>query len=265
MKKILLTTLIILQFIGCEERSNDSKSKPIVTGNRDDQRDIQIPPRIRGVNTADLNYLPKLKPTTYFIARERNIKCNGRYRGRMYDGSESTIIRDMSGAHLAEVCTRFYKVLLMEGTAVLMDRGLGEFTLNYAKKVNGSHRFREMDKCIYGEGVKRNLCLIPFHTLATDRKAYNVGDIVYMPAAVDLILPDGSLHDGFFIVRDTGGAFEGQGKVRIDMFVGFQTDSENIFLNAGFHRGNPQKAYKVIGNSAKLVKDRMRAKFPDIY
>lgn len=265
-------TLLSLVFVGCvKERSKPKKSKPPTrstphsneTNDRDTAPD-QIPTRVL-VSQADTKSLPSLKPTTYFIAREENVNCRGKYRANIYNGSEITELKDVNGAVLAEVCTRFYKVLLMEGTAVLRDRGLGEFTLNYARKVNGTHRFREMDKCVYGEGVQKNLCLIPFHTLAADRKAYDVGDVVFMPAAVDLVLPDGSLHDGFFLVRDTGGAFTDKGLVRVDMFVGFQADHDNVFLNAGFHRQNPQEAYKIVGESAELVKERLRFKFPDIY
>lgn len=272
MKKLIILTLISLLFIGCiKEKSKPKKSKPTTrstpdrseTNHRDTAPD-QIPTRVL-VRQADTKALPSLQPTTYFIAREENESCRGKYRDIIYNGSERTELRDVDGEVLAEVCTRFYKILLMEGTAVLRDRGLGEFTLNYARKVEGTHRFREMDKCVYGEGVQRNLCLIPFHTLAADQKAYNVGDVVFMPAAVDLVLPDGSLHDGFFLVRDTGSAFTDKGLVRVDMFVGFQTDHDNVFLNAGFHRQNPQEAYKIVGESAELVKERLRLKFPDIY
>ena len=33
-------------------------------------------------------------------------------------------------------------------------------------------------------------------------------------------LPDGTIHDGYFIVRDTGGAFHGIGTLMIDLFTG---------------------------------------------
>lgn len=270
MKNIFVITTMVAMLISCGNKNADDKSLNFPTPQGGDRTPESIPdmPRGRGaidLDPADMGALPKLKPTTYYIAREEKINCKGEYRGRVYNGSEVTILRDMDGNALARVCTRFYRTLLMEGTAVLSDRGEGEVTLNYAGRKDEIYRFKKMDKCVYGEGVRKDLCLIPFHTLAADQKAYKPGDVVYIPKAVDLKLPDGSLHDGFFLVRDTGGAFQGTGLERIDMFTGFQPDHDNIFLKAGFHRGNPMKAYLIKGDSAQMVKERFKYNFPDIF
>lgn len=276
MRKLCLNIFTLLLIVSCNggdgdsNRSSDSRvpdqtSRPNDQDQREpDRPQDDVPTRIV-LDPADMESLPKLKPTTYYVAKEEDTDCRGKYRGVVYNGAELTTLRDVNGKELARVCTKFYKVLLMEGTAVLNDRGLGRFTLNYAKKVNGTHRFVEMDKCVFGEGVKKNLCLIPFHTLAADMTAYNVGDVVYIPDAVDIVLPDGSLHDGFFLVRDTGGAFKGKGLERIDMFTGFQTDKENVFLRAGFHRGNPKKAYRITGKSKQKISARFKSEFPEIF
>lgn len=266
MKNLLLITTLVTTFIGCGNKSADTDSpKPQAPPVQGDRTPDSQPQGSLDIDPADMGKLPALKPTTYYIAREENINCKGKYRGKFYTGREITKLKDMDDNILASVCTRFYKTLLMEGTAVLRDRGIGEITLNYAGKKDSIYRFREMDKCIFGEGVEKDLCLIPFHTLAADRKAYNVGDVVFIPKAVDIKLPDGSYHNGFFLVRDTGDAFNGKGRERVDMFTGFQPDHQNVFLDAGFHRGNPMKAYLIKGNSAKIIEDRMKLKFPDIY
>ena len=70
------------------------------------------------------------------------------------------------GEYLAVVCKRFFRVLAMEGTGVLKDRGKGRFTVNWAEIIDLKN-----DKCIHGEGVA-SLCLIPYHTIAADLKSH---------------------------------------------------------------------------------------------
>ena len=173
--------------------------------------------------------LPDVSPTTYFIADEENVACTGRYLGVDYLGDEVSEVLTPDGDLIAEVCTRFFKVLSMEGTGRLKDRGEGSVTVNWA----GEYRFRKMDKCIFGEGVRKNLCLIPYHTIAADLESHELGSIIFIPKAKGIMLPDGRIHNGLFIVRDTGGAFRGRGFNRIDLFVGNQNDDFNVFKKAG--------------------------------
>lgn len=217
------------------------------------------------VDPADLKPLPDLLPTTYYIAREESTNCKGKYGGTVYDGTERSVVRTMEGTAIKTVCTRFMKVLAMEGSAVLKDEGRGPLVVNFSGKVNGESRFHILDRCIYGEGVERDLCLLPYHTLAADNKAHAIGDIIYIPKAVGLQLPDGTKHSGYFIVRDTGGAFTGIGAKRVDMFTGTDPDYNNVFQAAGFDHHSPTEAYKIEGPSADLVKDMLKEKFGDLY
>ena len=124
--------------------------------------------------------VPDLRPTMYYIANESETSCVGRYNGNDFDGSEISEVLTPEGDLIAKVCTRFFKVLSMEGTGVLSDRGQGELTVNWA----GKFRFRVMDKCTFGEGVK-GLCLIPYHTIAADLTVYPVGTMMYIPRPRD--------------------------------------------------------------------------------
>jgi hypothetical protein len=135
--------------------------------------DHSYPPII--VNESDLQTLPDLLPTTYFTAKESEISCRGRYgrRGPLYRGTEKTALQEMDGTVIATVCTRFYKVLAMEGSAILKDRGQGEMAINYSGKVRKKPRFHRLGKCSFGEGVQRDLCLLPYHTLAADNKVHS--------------------------------------------------------------------------------------------
>ena len=222
----------------------------------------QIP---SGYKSKDFVRLSSLQPTTYYIAQESKTSCAGKYGGVKYKGSERTKLREMDGTFIATVCTRFYKVLSMEGSAIMNSRGRGKFAINYSGRLKNEIRFHALDRCRYGEGVKKDLCLLPYHSLAADLNAHKIGDIIYIPLAKGLRLPDGSLHDGFFIVRDTGGAFKGAGARRVDMFTGTEPDNNNIFINAGFDRARPMKAYKVRGVAARLIREDLEARFRVIY
>jgi len=204
--------------------------------------------------------IPNLFPTTYYIADEAKTLCTGRYRNQEYNGNERSEVLDPSGEPIATVCTRFFKVLCMEGTGVLKDRGQGKLTINWA----GNKRFKIVKKCIYGLGVG-SYCLLPYHTIAADLKAHKVGSIISIPRAKGLVLPDGSTHNGIFVVRDTGGAFRGIGPKRIDIFVGKETDYDNVFSRAGFHHRRPEKAYRLDGPHRELAIEKLKEKFPNLF
>lgn len=201
-----------------------------------------------------------LLPTTYYIADEEKTSCVGHYRNVTYDGSEVSEIKTPQNDLIAKVCTRFFKVLCMEGTGILKDRGQGRQTVNWG----GNKRFIIMDRCIYGLGVEK-YCLLPYHTIAADLSEYKLNDIIYIPRTKGLTLPDGTAHNGLFVVRDTGGAFRGIGPQRVDLFVANETDSTNVFKNAGFHHRKPEKAYKLKGQSKENAIRELKDKFPNLY
>lgn len=252
-----LSWVVLLVLISCGKSSNSSQNGLEVQDSY-----IESP---RDLNAADVKKISTLLPTTYYVPKEKEISCSGKYGGVVYNGSEKSDIRELNGEVIATVCTKFYKTLLMEGTAILKDRGYGEKAINYSGVVKNEKRFHALERCVFGEGIKRDLCLLPYHTLATDNKAHQPGDIIYIPKANGLQLPDGTLHEGYFIVRDTGGAFNGIGARRVDMFTGTETDSNNVFSRAGFHKQNPMSAFKIKGISAEIIKQRLKDRFGDLY
>ncbi len=213
------------------------------------------------VNPEDVKRIADLLPTMYYIADETKANCKGKYGSVTYNGTEKSKIRTMEGKVIATVCTRFYRILMMEGSAILRNN----ISVNYSGIVGDEKRFHVVDRCVYGEGVKRDLCLLPYHTLATDNKVHHIDEILFVPKAVGLVLPDGSKHDGYFIVRDTGKAFQGIGAQRVDMFTGIDPDYSNVFQRAGFHHKKPMEAYKVSGPSAEVIKGNLRSRFGVIY
>jgi len=205
--------------------------------------------------------LPDVSPTTYFIADEAKVSCSGKYAGVNYVGDEKSEVMNPSGELIAEVCTRFFKVLSMEGTGRLKDRGNGSLTVNWA----GDYRFRIMEKCIFGEGVQVDLCLIPYHTIAADLESHELGSVIFIPKAKGLMLPDGRIHNGLFLVRDTGGAFRGRGFNRIDLFVGNQNDENNIFIKAGMSHREKFSAYKLEGHLKETAINFFTENFPTLF
>lgn len=268
--RLLTFGLLLLIACGRDSGSNSRPNTPVVPDPIvppiviDPVADPDMRPDPR-VNPADVKKIADLLPTMYYIAEEEKANCKGKYGTVTYTGTEKSDIRTMDDKVIATVCTRFYKILMMEGSAVLMDRGQGKISVNYSGIIGDEKRFHIVDRCIYGEGVLRDLCLLPYHTLATDNKVHLIGEIIYVPKAVGLTLPDGSKHEGYFIVRDTGKAFQGIGAQRVDMFTGLDPDYSNVFQKAGFHHKNPMKAYKVSGPSADVIKDNLKAKFGTLY
>lgn len=217
------------------------------------------------IENEDMMKIPDVRPTTYYIANEAKVSCKGKYGRKTYNGKEKQTLLTPNGKYIATVCGRFGALLLMEGSGILKSRGAGEIAVNYGRKVKGQARYTILDRCKYGEGVRGNLCLLPYHTIATDNKVHKVDEILYIPAAKGIQLPDGSTHDGTFIVRDTGGAFKGTGGKRVDLFVGTAPDFDNVFQRAGFDKTKTLQAFKVKGQSAERIKEKLQEKFGELY
>ena len=77
------------------------------------------------INSNDAKEIKPLLPTTYYIADEEKTSCVGPYGQHTYDGSEISEIKTPNNELIAKTCTRFFKVLCMEGTGILRDRGQG--------------------------------------------------------------------------------------------------------------------------------------------
>ncbi len=206
----------------------------------------------------------EIRPTTYFVEEEEGFNCKGEYRGRHYNGKEKTTLLTRTGKKIKTVCTRFYRALLMEGSGNLEN---GK-TVSFDGKKGGKYRFRE-SKCDLGDGAGG--CVIPFYTVAADTSKktkghWNYGDVLYVPQLDGEELPDGSLHNGFLVVRDTGGAFKGSGRLdRVDLFAGVKSDGD-YFVNLGMdHIGEPIRAYKVGGKTKERVHQFMAENFSDLW
>lgn len=213
------------------------------------------------LNTRDLIPNVALKPTTYHIAYEDKTSCVGRYNGRTFNGSERKEILTPEGDLIAVVCGRYYYRLAMEGTGVLSAAN-GGHTVNW----KADWRFIILTQCTYGRGEEEK-CLLPYHTIAANNTIYPVGTILYIPDVVKrkVTLPNGDFHSGYFVVRDTGGAFTGAGPERVDLFVAGQEDHDNIFINKKIHKPSTFPSFVVIDESKEKIEKYFKDMYPGLW
>ena len=114
-------------------------------------------------------------------------------------------------------------------------------------KASGYARFKK-DTNKYGTGV-RNYPLIPFKSIAVDKKLIPYGSKVYIAKAKGCVYyfeGEKIIHDGIFYAHDTGGLIKGN---HIDVFLG---TVNNGYKGASkinpfpFIKSTPKKTYKAI-------------------
>ncbi len=195
-----------------------------------------------------------ITPTVYFIPvyDQTQLAC-----------SEKKIMRDIQGQSIMTVCKNVFDNCLMQGTC-LIRQGSNEILINVSSVIQNERRFLILKNsvCIFGIGSTKgqnikSMCLDPYYSVAADLSLYNIGDVVFIPTAVGMVMPDGSVHDGYFIVRDSGGAITGYG--RFDFFTGFSiTKSESPLVQIGFGDKQTHVPYFVVtgAKSEEILKKR---------
>jgi 3D (Asp-Asp-Asp) domain-containing protein len=153
-------------------------------------------------------------------------------------GSGSNPLLDPTGRSLGHsLSNKDWCQAALQGTVSITD-GSGSVinTYNFASRGAGSQvdcsiffprlgnslnrsRFK-VSKGKFGEGVD-GFILVPFRTIAVDRRVIAIGSVLFIPAARGIIitLPSGqtATHDGYFFAADVGGAILNN---HIDTFIG---------------------------------------------
>lgn len=173
-------------------------------------------------------------------------------------------MRSSKGISLMMVCPETLSECRMEGSCRISQGGMVR-SFNVAGGSSMAPYFQELGKedCFFGFGVD-SVCLDPFYTVAADMKYYRPGDVIYVPALVGGVLPNGEKHTGFLVVRDRGGGIHGPN--RFDFFSGNLNwkDPANLFgkLNLG-DKNTRVTYYSVRGESAKqILQKRAYPKMP---
>lgn len=200
----------------------------------------------------------RLDPTIYFIKSINMTKQNC---------SVKKTIRSTTGGAIAQVCPSDFKTCVIEGTCALVGSRETK-VINYVEQRGVSYLFKIVEeKCPYGYGVK-NICLDPYYTVAADlagNRYHKPGDVIYVDKVKGTKLPNGEIHDGFFIVRDKGGAIKGAN--RFDFYTGLlhYKNDENPFTPLGLASSdakNPISWRKATASETAAVREKRN--FPGI-
>lgn len=199
-----------------------------------------------GMQASDFEKRGNAIPTVYYNARYELAK-------QTCEGSKKLQILDPNDQVLVELCPRAHADCLLQGSCLIVDEDGLSISINYVRNVNKIPRFVEVEseRCPFGLGVQ-NLCLDPFFTVAADLNFFNPGEVLYIPALVGVVLPNGRRHQGYFVVRDRGGGIKGEH--RFDFFSGFFhfADPRNPFTKVGLQdQTNHFPYYRVKGASAE--------------
>jgi len=178
-----------------------------------------------------LQLVGTLRPSFYWIAMETK------------DGLPKTHkLLDGQGALIAKISENFYKKLAMEGTGHLLDGRVINFKSRIKNPDGTSQIFWRVcgadAPAGYGIG---EIPLSPFRSVAVDPSVIPLGSRVYIPAAKGAVLPDGSIHDGYFAAVDIGDLIQ---EKKIDIFTWFG-DQEKYFEKVGMETGKLVDVYLV--------------------
>lgn len=204
-----------------------------------------------------------LTPGLYFlpIINVKNLSC---------DSADIRSIQNSAKRTIARLCHSDYKTCVKQGVCLLQESA-GLRMINFPTR-RGSTPSSISDKmkreCPYGLGVK-DVCLDPYYTIAADLKFYKLGDVVFIPSVRGLKLPNGDVHEGYFVVRDSASKTATLDKKSadkyFDFFIGFDSDadSDNAFKKLGLsNRKNHFKFQAVPDDVAAQV--RRKRGYPKI-
>lgn len=121
-----------------------------------------------------------------------------------------------------KLCPRFIQDAKIQGQATITVNGVRR-VINVSGRNSQKWVLVPQARCSYGYGV-RNLCLVPFVSIAADLDHHDPGDVIFVKALKGTKVPhplkpqEWWTHDGYLVVTDRGGAI--QGANRFDFFIG---------------------------------------------
>lgn len=159
-----------------------------------------------------------LKPTLYFKPIADRTPYANCARKQML-----TIHDDDNGRSFGiKLCPRFIQDAKIQGQATITYNGVRR-VINVSGRNSQVWKLVPQKRCSYGYGV-RNLCLIPFISVAADLRHHKPGDVLFVKALKGTQVPhpfkpkEWWTHDGYVVVTDRGGAIKGSN--RFDFFIG---------------------------------------------
>lgn len=206
----------------------------------------------------------KLTPTVYYLhlIYLENKKCSAKDSSTFYEESQE---KDKPDKKIATVCTEDYNKCVVQGSCLVYNSkkavGIG-FRKRTADKIYW-HTFNRSE-CPYGKG-HRGACVDPYYSVAADNEYWKSGDVIFVPEVRGIVLPDGSTHSGFFVVRDTGGQIIGPH--RFDFYIGYSSNynKSNPFIQLKLNDKNTQLEYRKATEQEReiILKERNYPLIPD--
>lgn len=201
-----------------------------------------------GLAESDISESGSLQPTIYFfpVFNEDKKSC---------ETKDKRSLHGAQGVVLATVCVETLEACGLQGSCAVVQSGKAR-SFNILGRVGTQDRFFEIpaEGCRFGYGVEQS-CLDPFYSLAADLIVYRPGDVIFVPAVQGTVLPNGTKHDGYFVIRDQGRGVTGRG--RFDFFTGFfgWKDSRNPFSRLGLGDVNTKVPYyRIQGIKAESIR-----------
>lgn len=243
MLRLFIFLLVIVVGLGCQKR----KASAVMRAGQPDVTQEQ----------ANIIEDPNgLSPAIYFIPilDVKRVECRD---------DEKQPIKNIQGQTITQVCEADYRLCVKQGTCLLNEpRGMRiiNFTTRRGKIPLFSDKIKK--ECPYGLGIK-DVCLDPYYTIAGDMKFHKLGDVIYVPTARGMQLPNGDTHDGYFVIRDSGSNLKSD--KRFDFFTGFDHDTEasNVFKKMGLDNKENRFKYEKAPESI-AAKVRAKRNYPKL-
>jgi hypothetical protein len=219
----------------------------------------------------DFDLKRKFSPTIYhtpiLFMKENTCKAEDRVPMRVYTGE---------GSQNLSVCKeKIYDECVRQGACIVGYQACNgsecrnhTYYLNYKKGPAQQAKFKVYDfkNCPLGLGSNPQVCLDSFYSVAADARLLKVGSVIYVPAVRGLRLPDGSSHNGFFVVRDRGGAIKDRGATaRFDFFIGTDSwqNTRNPLVRLRFSDQKTKFSFYIVrGATAELI--RVQRNYPEM-
>ncbi len=196
--------------------------------------------------------------TFYWMADEKRHDDPSRWDGlpdRVLDiqqvgkAIEQQDIYTRDGQFLATSTASFVAELKMEGAGWLSDGRVINWAGRCRYGVGTCFRVLDPKRYPYGMGAMLRP-LVPFRSVAVDRKLISIGETLYVPEFDGMRLPDGSVHDGCLRADDVGGAIR---RRKIDFYV---TYLENFLYVYKQQKGNRYFTPHIEAPRCAFLKDK---------
>lgn len=182
------------------------------------------------------------------------------------EAADKTTLKVNNSSYSVDLCKKSYKKCSIEGSCLIFDKyqtHLVNVKSFNARTAVTSWIELNLNRCSSGVG-SNDVCLDPFYSVAADLSEYKLGDVVFVPSLKGALLPDGNLHTGFLIVRDTHELLNGAGANRLHFFTGTfkDTDAKNPFVKLKLDEPSNHLPFEKVQDAATIAKVRNQRNYP---